>query len=426
MKRVAIVGAGIAGLAAARQLHQSGRAAVTLFEASAGFGGHARTVDLTVGGVSAGVDTGFLVFNHATYPRLTALFAQLGIATPASDMSFSVQLPQQGLEWSGHSLRSVFAQARNLARPRFWRMLAEIARFNRIATRLVEQGRDTLLAQTVEDFLDQHGFGEEFRAWYFLPMVGCIWSCPAAQMLAFPVGTLLRFCHNHGLLRVADRPQWRTVAGGSREYVRRIVAELPDARSRTPVLAVQRHGAGAFVKTAAGTEHFDAVVLACHTDQALRLLGDDATPMERRLLGAIRYQRNRTVLHTDASLLPSRRAAWAAWNYEAAPAPDADRVCLHYLINRLQPLPWAGPVIVSLNPLRPPRDAIDEWEVDHPVFDHAAIAAQQRLPVLQGARHTWFCGAWAGYGFHEDGLTSGLAAAQGVLAEPAQALRGAA
>jgi uncharacterized protein len=423
VERIAVIGSGIAGLAAARELTRgpAGRH-VSLFEAGAQFGGHAHTVDVTLDGVTHGVDTGFLVYNERTYPQLVRLFAELGVETAASDMSFSVQARIHDLEWSGSNLASVFAQPANLLRPAFWRMLAEIARFNRLATGIAQRAEEAALDQSIGAFLDMHRFGREFREWYLLPMVGCIWSCPSAQMLEFPIATLIRFCHNHGLLQVSGRPQWRTVRGGSREYVRRIVAGLGDARLNTPVLGVTRSEAGALVRTAGTAEHFDQVVFACHSDQALRLLGADATAAEVQVLGAIRYQPNRAVLHTDTSLLPVRPAAWAAWNHEAATRGVEPGVCLHYLLNRLQPLPWARPVIVSLNPLREPRPdtVIQCFDYEHPVFDRGAIAAQRRLPEIQGPRRSWFCGAWAGYGFHEDGLSAGLAVAQALIqARPA-------
>lgn len=421
--RVAIVGAGIAGLAAAHRL--SAHAHTTLFEAGPYFGGHANTFDITLAGsagpLTHGVDTGFLVLNERTYPQLLALFAELGVVTASSDMSFSVQVPgvhgSTPLEWSGSNLSSVFAQRRNLASPRFLGMLADLLRFNRVCTRLAETGEERALAQPLGAFLADQGFGQAFRDWYLLPMLGCIWSCPTDQMLHFPVATMVRFCHNHGLLQVADRPQWFTVAGGSRNYVQKIVQGLPDARRNTPVRRIERDAAGVRIATDQGTEHFDRLVLATHSDQSLALLAQPSG-QERALLGAIRYQANRAVLHTDASVLPQRRAAWAAWNYERAPQGEQDsaRLCLHYLLNRLQPLPFAQPVMVSLNPLRPiaSEQVLGEFDYDHPVFDSAAIAAQRQLADLQGQQHTWFCGAWTGYGFHEDGLKSGLAAAQAV------------
>ena len=420
MRRIAVVGSGISGLAVAHGLR--GDAHVTLFEAGSYFGGHTHTVDVTLDGVTHGVDTGFLVLNERTYPNLLRLFEQLGVEIAKSDMSFSVQVPGSGLEWSGCNLNTVFAQRANLVRPRFWRMLADLARFNRLATALAESGGAARLDQPIGDFLNQHRFSDEFRDWYFLPMLGCIWSCPVNLMLRFPVATMIRFCHNHGLLQVANRPQWYTVRGGAHSYVRKMLEAIPDARLDTPVLHVRRaggDGASVLISTAAGTERYDEVVMACHSDQSLALLADPSAA-EAAVLGAVRFQRNRAVLHTDDTLLPKRRLAWAAWNYERAAddSREAAAVCLHYLLNRLQPLPFTTPVIVSLNPAREPRgDAIHaEFDYMHPVFDTAAIAAQQRVPELQGRRHTWFCGAWTRYGFHEDGLISGLTVCEGLRA----------
>jgi predicted NAD/FAD-binding protein len=429
LKRVAVVGSGIAGLASAHALAPG--AQVTLFEAGSYFGGHTHTVDVTLQGahgpVTHGVDTGFLVFNHRTYPELVRLFAQLGVETAASDMSFSVQLPGRGdrnaLEWSGTSLNSVFAQRSNLLSPRFVGMLRDILRFNRLATALAESGAEAELAEPIGDFLGRHGFGQRFTEGYFLPMIGCIWSCPTDQMLRFPVATMVRFCHNHGLIQVTDRPQWHTVRGGARHYVKRMLASVPDARLQTPVRSVQRlpgrEGGGVLVATDHGSERFDDVVLACHSDQSLALLSDASTA-ERAVLGAVRYHPNTAVLHTDIAVLPRRKLAWAAWNY--ARAVDAGReqaaVCLHYLINQLQPLPWQQPVIVSLNPdpARPPapHSVLASFDYSHPVFDLAAIEAQRHLPALQGRGGVWFAGAWTRYGFHEDGLMSAQAVVRGL------------
>lgn len=426
MRRIAVIGSGIAGLAAAYTLADPGharRARVTLFEAGHHFGGHTHTVDVTLPdrhgrAVTHGVDTGFLVFNHRTYPRLRALFETLSVGTAASDMSFSVQA--DGLEWSGHDLNTVFAQRGNLLRPRFLRMLADIVRFNRLCTAIAERDDTAGMAQPIGDFLAAQGFGGAFRDCYFLPMVASIWSCPTEQMLRFPVGTMLRFCHNHGLLQFANRPQWYTVRGGARQYVEKLLTRIDDARLATPVRQVTRIPGGVLVATDAGTAHFDAVVFACHSDQALALLADPS-PAETGVLGAIRYHANRALLHTDASLLPRRRRAWAAWNYQRTDLPRRERagVCLHYLLNRLQPLPFAQPLLVSLNPVRAPAAAgvLGEYAYAHPVLDLAAIAAQRRLPEIQGRQRSWYCGAWTGDGFHEDGLRSGLAVASALLSQ---------
>ena len=421
MSRIAVIGSGISGLSAAWHLSAPGSGhEVTVFEGGAHFGGHANTVDVTIDGVTHGVDTGFLVYNERTYPGLIALFDELGVARAPSEMSFSVQSPQEpgqrNIEWSGHSLSTVFAQRSNLLRPRFWSMLRDILRFNKLTTAMAVAGQDAELAQPIGAFLNEHRFGQPFRDDYFLPMVACIWSCPTEQMLRFPMATMIRFCHNHGLLQVANRPQWFTVTGGSREYVRKVLTRLKDARLKTPVQSVSRHANGVTVYTAGGSEIFDAVVMACHSDQALRLLGQQATANERDLLGAIRYQPNRAVLHTDTALLPQKRSAWAAWNYERAAQKDKEQaqVCLHYLINLLQPLPWEKSVVVSLNPVREPDPSkvIQEIAYDHPVFNQAAIDAQARLPAIQGTQGVWYAGAWCGYGFHEDGFQAGLRAAK--------------
>jgi len=426
--RVAVVGSGISGLAAAHTL--AGHAEVTLFEAGDYFGGHTHTVDVTLPGahgpVTHGVDTGFLVFNERTYPNFINLLAELGVPAAPSDMSFSVQVPGalngQALEWSGSSLSTVFAQPRNLVHGRFWRMLADLMRFNALCTRLAQADQDAALWMPLSDFLRQHRFSDEFRDWYFLPMLGCIWSCPTDQMLQFPVATMIRFCHNHGLIQVTRRPQWYTVTGGARNYVKAILAGVGDKRLNCPIQMIERDAQGVRLvfeqQGVAQAQRFDEVVLATHSDQALGLLRDPSEA-ETQTLGAIRYQANLAVLHTDTTVLPQRRKAWAAWNYERAESGhrESARVCLHYLLNRLQPLPFQQEVVVSLNPVREiaPERVLQRFDYAHPVFDLAAIRAQAQVPALQGQRHTWFAGAWMGYGFHEDGLKAGLGVARELL-----------
>jgi len=415
-RRIAVVGSGIAGLSAAWSL--SDRAHVTLFEANDYAGGHTHTVDLTLDGVTHGVDTGFLVFNERTYPLLIQLFRQLGVPATHSDMSFSAQVPGEGIEWSGNNLNTVFAQRRNLLRPGFWAMLADLLRFNRRCTEIAARHQEAELAEPIGDFLARERFGREFRDWYLLPMVACIWSCPTAQMLQFPIRTLIRFCHNHGLLQVNDRPQWWTVAGGARAYVQAMLPAVHELRLRCPVQRVERVAGGVRLHSPRGAETFDAVVMAGHSDQSLALLAQPGDA-EAQVLGAIRYHANTAVLHTDERLLPRRRLAWAAWNYERGDArSDPHAVCLHYLLNRLQPLPWQRPVIVSLNPVREPDPATvhGRYAYAHPVFDEGAVRAQARLPALQGQGGIWYAGAWTRYGFHEDGLLSGLTVAQHLAA----------
>ena len=425
MQRIAIVGSGISGLSAAH--HLKGQAEVTLFEAGDYFGGHTHTVDVSLptaqGMQTHGVDTGFLVYNERTYPGLIALFEELGVTTAKSDMSFSVQVPrangQAALEWNGANLNTVFAQRSNLFRPRFLRMLRDVMRFNALATELAERNQDHELAQPLSGFLYSHQFSDAFRDWYLLPMLGCIWSCPTDQMLQFPVATMIRFCHNHGLIQVNNRPQWYTVAGGARHYVEKILAAIPDKRLNTPVLRIERDAHSVTLQTHAGSERFDRVILASHADQSLAMLAEP-TAQEVATLGAIRYHPNRAVLHTDTSVMPQRKLAWAAWNYERAAqtSTESTRVCLHYWLNLLQPLPFTQDVIVSLNPLNEidPSHVIGAYDYAHPVFDLPAIRAQSQMPQLQGQQHTWFAGAWMGYGFHEDGFKAGRDAAQNLLA----------
>ena len=424
-KRIAVIGSGISGLSTA--YHLRNQADVTLFEAGSYFGGHTHTVDVTLqspqGMVTQGVDTGFLVFNERTYSGLIGLFAELQVQTSASDMSFSVQTPrasgQRAMEWSGSNLNTVFAQRNNLLSPTFLGMLRDVLRFNTLANALADRGQDHALMQPLGEFLDTHKFGSAFRHWYLLPMLGCIWSCPTDQMLQFPVATMVRFCHNHGLIQVVNRPQWFTVTGGAKHYVEKLLQHIPHTHLQTPVERIERNDIGVHVFTAGGAEDFDGVVLACHADQALSLLAQP-TPQEQALLGAIRYHPNKAVLHTDTSVMPKKKLAWAAWNYERATdlGLESSRVCLHYWINRLQPLPFSQDVVVSLNPVRAidPSKVLGEYDYAHPVFDLAAIKAQSQLSSLQGQQNTWYAGAWMGYGFHEDGFKAGRDAALGILA----------
>jgi predicted NAD/FAD-binding protein len=427
-QRIAIVGSGISGLSAAH--HLQGHARVSLFEAGDYFGGHTHTVDVTLptaqGLQTHGVDTGFLVYNERTYPGLISLFETLQVATAKSDMSFSVQVPGQhgrrALEWNGANLNTVFAQRRNLFKPQFLKMLRDVMRFNNLANDLASRNQDHELAQPLREFLQQHDLGPTFRDWYLLPMLGCIWSCPTDQMLEFPVATMIRFCHNHGLIQVNNRPQWYTVAGGARHYVEKILAGVPDPRLNTPVLRIERHDQGVTVHTSTGSELFDQLILATHADQSLAMLAEPSA-QEQAVLGAVRFHPNRAVLHTDTSVMPQKKLAWAAWNYERAAqdSTESTRVCLHYWLNLLQPLPFTQDVVVSLNPVRDiaPDKVIGSYDYAHPVFDLAAIEAQTRMPALQGQQRTWYAGAWMGYGFHEDGFKAGKAAALGLLAAEA-------
>jgi len=406
-QRVAVVGAGISGLASAWLL--SRRYDVTLFEAGNYLGGHTNTVDVTVEGFTHPVDTGFLVFNERTYPNLIALFALLVVDSVATEMSFAVSLRKPELEWAGSNLATVFGQKRNLLRPAFWRMLGDILRFNRESTAwLLTHPGDS---RSLGEFLDAGGYSHEFADWYLLPMAAAIWSCPTGQMRAMPLGPFVRFCNNHGLLQVFDRPAWRTVSGGARTYVRKLAEQLDDVRVACPVSTVTREAGGLRVVHARGSDHYDQVVMACHSDQSLAILGYTASDAQREVLAAIRYQPNRAVLHTDPALLPRQRSLWSAWNYFAGEgAPGEQPVGVSYLINKLQPLPFSTPVVVTLNPVSEPAPdkVLAEFDYAHPVFDAAAIAAQERLAEVQGENGIWLAGAWGSYGFHEDGLKSAL------------------
>lgn len=415
--RIAVVGSGISGLAAAWLLSE--RHQVTLYEANDYAGGHTHTVDVTLQGRTCGVDTGFLVFNEATYPNLVPLLRHLEVPVAKSEMSFSLSLEEPAIAWSGTNLDTLFAQRSNLVRPGFLRMLRDILRFNRDAAGIADEPH---LQGSLRDFLARGGYSAEFRDWYLAPMAAAIWSCPTHSMLEFPFASFALFFKNHGLLQLTDRPQWHTVAGGARQYVDRLVDGIRsrggEVRLNTPVRAVSRDAAGIRVHGARNgfSQHHDELVLACHSDQALRILGEEARDSERAVLGAIPYQHNRALLHTDATLLPANRKLWSAWNYSAGkggPRHDEQSVAVHYLINRLQPLPFSQAVIVSLNPHREPRpdSVLGEYSYEHPMFLAGSAAAQARLPMLQGHRHTWFCGAWTRYGFHEDGLSSALTVA---------------
>jgi len=402
--RLAVVGTGVSGLVAARLLHPNHD--VTVLEAAPRLGGHVHTHDVELDGRSVAVDSGFIVFNRTTYPRFTRLLELLGVASRPTSMSFSVRCERTGLEYAGSSLDALFAQRRNLVSPRFWGMLGGILRFHREAPRLLERPDETL---TLGEYLERGRYGRAFVDAYVVPMGAAIWSAEPRRMLDFPAVTFVRFFTNHGMLSIRGRPVWRTVTGGSRRYVDALVAPLADrVRTDAPVTSLRRTPGSVVLRVADGpAETFDGVVVATHSDRALRLL-DDPTPAERAVLGAIPYQENEAVLHTDARQLPARRRAWAAWNYHVPREPRA-RLAVTYDMNVLQGLDAVQRACVTLNPAGPidPARVLARMTYHHPVFTPAGIAAQRRRAELDEPR-TWFCGAYWGYGFHEDGVRSAL------------------
>jgi predicted NAD/FAD-binding protein len=419
-RRIAVVGAGISGLASAYLL--STRHEVTLYESGAYLGGHSNTVDVTIGDVTHPVDTGFLVYNERTYPNLVRLFAELGVRYHQSEMTFGVSLDDGRTEWAGTNLDSVFAQRRHLASPGFLGMLGDIVRFNRDAATNLAAAR--ISGITLGELIERGAYGKRFREAYLLPMVAAIWSGARADVVKFPAESFLQFALNHGLLQLTDRPQWLTVDGGSRRYVGLIRSHLRDVRIATPVRSVLRDGGQVAVATDRGTERFDAVVFATHAPTTLKLLAD-ARPEEQSVLAPVRYQRNVAVLHRDPRLLPRRAKVWSAWNYlgRDTARPDGP-VCVSYLINKLQPIPFRDPIVVTLNPFIDPDPALEfaRFEYEHPVLDAGALAAQRGLASVQGRHRAWFAGAWTGYGFHEDGLKSALRVAAAFGASPSWAV----
>ncbi|MBE7217795.1 MAG: FAD-dependent oxidoreductase, partial [Caulobacteraceae bacterium] len=409
-KRIAVVGSGVSGLSCAWLL--SSRHEVTVYEADARIGGHSNTVLAPAPGGEVAVDTGFIVYNEATYPNLTALFAHLGVRTKPAEMSFGVSLDDGALEYGSAHPLAIFAQPSNLVSARFWSMLRDLVRFYREAPQALAALE--LQPRTLGELLDRGGYGRAFQEDHLLPQVGAIWSSSAHQARDYPAEALIRFFENHGLLKLLRRPQWRTVDGGSQRYVEALAAPLAGRiRTEAAVQAVRREPGGVRLRDAAGGEaRFDAVVIATHADQALRLLAQP-TAAEREVLGAFSYSRNRAVLHADPALMPRRRAAWSAWNHIGRRG-DAHGFCVTYWMNELQGLRGAGDLFVTLNPDRPvaPERTIQAIDYEHPLFDAAALAAQRRLWSLQGEGGVWFCGAHFGAGFHEDGLQSGLAVAE--------------
>lgn len=412
IRSIAVIGAGVAGMGAAWLLSRDYE--VTLFEAAPRLGGHSNTVECPLPEGNIPVDTGFIVYNEPNYPNLTALFKALDVPTQPSDMSFAFAATDIDLEYAGSGLNTLFAQRRNLLRPQFLGMVRDILRFNKKANAYLAENNTP--EQSLGELLDQWRMGQAFRRYYLLPMSAAIWSCPQDMMLRFPARSFLRFFFNHGLIQLNDRPQWETVSGGSREYLKRMRPDITHVHTGTPVKQVTRLADGGV--QLAGPDgtlgQFDAVVIASHGDQALAML-DTPSEAEARILGAFGYQDNEAYLHTDASLMPKRRAVWSSWNHLTTLKETGDRpVSVTYWMNRLQSLPTQTDVFVTLNPLHAPKaeSVIAQETYAHPVFDQAAVAAQSELPHIQGADRIWYCGSYHRYGFHEDAFSSAVRVAE--------------
>lgn len=417
--KIAVVGSGIGGTASAWLL--SPIHAVDLYEASDRLGGHTCTLEVDTGSGPFPVDTGFMVFNRRTYPNLTRFLERLGIDAFDADMSFSVQVRDEGIEWAGDSLNRVFAQRKNIANPRFLRMLGDIVRFSRDADRLLND--PTVAELTLGQLVQREGYGQSFSDWYLIPMGDAIWSTPPGKMLDYPALTFLRFCDNHGLLHITGQPQWLSIRGGARRYLEAAGRSFSgEVHTGEPVERVERTAAGVRVHTPNRTRDYDVVVLATHPPQTREVLGDEMTAEERAVLGPFDYWPNDIVLHTDESFMPKSRRAWASWNwYSATSDMTKAMLMLTYRLNTLQALPADAPtVMVTLNRNRDPGtgSVLAELVFDHPMYSAEAVAAQQRLPRIQGADRVWYAGAWTRYGFHENGILSAVRVAESLGVAP--------
>lgn len=413
--RIAVIGSGIAGLATARLLSRDHE--VTLFEANDYLGGHTHTHLVEQDNRSYAVDTGFIVFNPEHYPLLTRMLGELAVGSRPTTMSFSVHNEATGLEYNATCLDTLFCQRRNLVSPRFWGMVRDLLRFYREAPALLDTPGP---GPTLGDYLCEHRYGTTFRDEHLVPMASALWSSPPAEILSFPARYLVQFMGNHQMLQISGRPQWRVVEGGSTTYVRAMRERWKvSERLRCPVLAVQRHFTGVDITSAAGIERFDHAVMACHSDETLKLLADPSE-RERDILGTIRYQPNDTVLHTDASVLPAHPKAWAAWNVHI-PERAREDCTVSYCMNILQGLTSREPFVVTLNRTAAidPSRILRRMLYRHPVYDTAAVAAQKRKHEIQGRQRTWFAGAYWGWGFHEDGLRSAVEVAKALHCDTA-------
>ncbi len=405
MKQIAVIGSGISGLTSAYLLSKDNH--VCLYEANPVLGGHTATVDVSVNGIDYAIDTGFIVFNDWTYPNFLKLLAKIGIEKQETEMSFSVQHVQSGIEYNGHSLATMFAQSKNLVSPRFYKFIYEIVRFNKASKQLLQnQQQPTDL--TLGDFLEAHRFSDFFAEHYILPMVAAIWSASIDDAREFPLGLFLRFFKNHGLLNIVDRPQWYVIKNGSRSYIPALTAPVQEIKLDCPVSAVERNDQGVEVHAADGSKTFDEVILACHSDQSMQLLKDISND-EQQVLGGIKYRENEVVLHTDQKMLPDQRKAWASWNFWQGQSHDS-APAVTYNMNILQGLAADETFCVTLNrsaAINPER-VLREFRYAHPVYEPGTVVAQQNRDLICGKNHTHFCGAYWYNGFHEDGVKSAL------------------
>lgn len=408
--KTAIIGSGISGLGIAYLLNESGHN-ITIYEKNGYVGGHGRTVTIEVEGKQIPVDTGFIVFNYKNYPNLSSMFQHLGVEVAKSNMSFGVSINNGWVEYGTQRLANIIAQKRNLLRPQFWRMLWDINKFNSKAKHYIDSNI------SLGECLDNLNLGEWFRKYYLLAMGGAIWSTPVDGMLGFPASTFIRFFDNHGLLTVNDQPQWYTVKGGSKEYIDKLVGRFKNKIKLDCAVQkiARKNGIVEITDSKGNVEEFEQVIFACHSDQALNILGEEATDQEKEIIGDFKYQPNSMILHSDESFMPRNKKCWSSWVYLSDEREDKkDNVSLTYWMNNLQPLETATPILVTLNPSRRPKEdqIFDEYIFEHPVFDESAIEMQSRISEIQGANNTWFCGAYQRYGFHEDGLLSAVKVAE--------------
>ena len=419
MSNIAIIGTGISGMAAAYLLHRAGHT-ITVYEKSPRIGGHTRTLNIDYEGKKITVDTGFIVFNYTNYPNLAGLFKHLDITVQKSDMTLAITVDQGRFEWGARNMNAVFGQRRNLVNPKFYRMIRDLLRFNRYAMERV----NGTPGMSLRELMHSLRLGEDFMRYYLLPMGGAIWSCAPSTMMEFPARQFVQFFKNHGLLSLSGQHQWYTVSGGSQKYLEKLIAPFHESIwTDCGVTRVVRAEKGVTIADTRGnTHHYDRVVFACHADETLAMLAD-ANKDEQELLGAFKYQRNIAYLHKDSSFMPKRKVCWSSWVYHAdtrnAQHGEETHIGVTYWMNKLQSLDYKRPIFVTLNPTREitPEYVFDRHVFEHPIFDQAAVAAQEKLPLIQGRRGVWFCGAYTRNGFHEDGLLSAVKAAQMMGAE---------